>query len=189
MANTTNEPSPGPSPGSNTTDLKALFAGGINLETADMNTIETYIRYRFQQYADLNIEDWPLWDAIQVDFEGFKEEHFSHLNGRTWEILRGYCYKHGYWLDYKYGGHGGKSRATIMVKTLESDWYDAWTLDQIQWVEKIYGTLSRCTLIRKQELMSVTNPPSQQSGPGQSGQTGQPGLGQIGLGPSVAAGS
>ena len=111
MANTTREPSTG----SDTTDLKALFADGINVQTADSNTIQTYVQHRFQQYADLNIEDWHLWNAIQIDFEGFKEKHFNKFDGPTWEILRGYCYKHGYWLDYKYAS--GKSRATIMVKT------------------------------------------------------------------------
>lgn len=88
---------------------------------------------------------------------------------------------HGYWFDRNYGP--GRTRATIMVKAVEGEWYDSWTLDQIKWVEHYYRTLSGCTLIRKQELMGITSPTPQQPGLGQSG------LGKSGLGSSTAADS
>lgn len=116
----------------------------------------------FQRYAGRNIEDYRLWDAIQIDFGDFKENHFNKLDGPTWDGLRYYCYMHGYWIKYNYGP--GRTRITTMLKTIEADWYDMWTLDQIKWVENRYHTLSRHTLKHKQELMdTATNPSVQQS--------------------------
>ncbi|MCJ1463395.1 hypothetical protein MMC07_002002 [Pseudocyphellaria aurata] len=49
------------------------------------------------------LKDLRLWDAIQADFEDFQEEHFKMIDGSTWDLIKAYCYTHGYWLDHKYG--------------------------------------------------------------------------------------
>ena len=167
-----------PLPGSKITDLE-VFANRINLQTADGATIQKYVVYMFQQYADHNIKDYSFWEAIHFDFEDFKEDHFNKLDSLTWNVLRDYCYMHGYWIDHNYGP--GRTPITTMLKSLEAEWYDTWTLDQIKWVENRYKTLSPHTLKCKQELMDVANLPLQLPGFGQLG-SGQLGLGQTGLG-------
>ncbi|MCJ1263194.1 hypothetical protein MMC22_003064 [Lobaria immixta] len=88
MASATNKPPPG----SETTNLEAFFANGIDLQTADGATIQKYVTYIVQQYADHNVKDYSLWEAIQFDFGDFKEKHFNKLSNPTWNLLRDYCY-------------------------------------------------------------------------------------------------
>ena len=121
-----------------------LFAIGIDLEIADPTTVQRYIRYIFRQYADRGIEDRRLWDAIQANLEDFQEEHFKMIDGSNWDLIKAYCYIHGYWLDYRYDP--GKSRATILLKALHSEWYDEWTIDQIAYVDGGVGDISKTML-------------------------------------------
>ena len=123
MANTINSPPHG----SHATDLEALFNSGIDLETADPTTIQKYVAYRCQGYADHNTQDYSLWNAIQIDFGDFKAEHFNTIDGQTWTLLRDYCYMHGFWIDHNFGP--GRTRTTIMLKAVEADWHNEWTLD------------------------------------------------------------
>ena len=176
MASTTNEPPPG----SETIDLETLFVNGIDLQTADAVTIQKFVAHTVQQYADHNVEDYSLWEAIHFDFGEFTEDHLNKINTSSWTLLRDYCYMHGYWIDYNFGP--GRTRTTTMLKALEAEWYDTWTLDQIKWVWSRYKTLSPHTLERKQELMQIGTNPSfqQQQGSGQLG-FGQTGLEHIGL--------
>ena len=85
------------------TNLDALFANGINLVTAASTIIQRYVAYRFQQYSDCHLEDYSLWNVIQIDFEDFEVEHFNKLNGKTWSVLRDYCYTHGFWINHNFG--------------------------------------------------------------------------------------
>ncbi|MCJ1463089.1 hypothetical protein MMC07_001694 [Pseudocyphellaria aurata] len=175
-------------PESDAANSEALFANGIDLEHADANTIQGYVKYSFRQYANRDIEDRRLWDAIQADFRDFREEHFKMINGSTWDLIKAYCYTHGYWLDHKYGP--GKSRATIMLKAVNSDWHKEWTMDQIAYVEENFETLSRQVSKRKQELMGTASGPNLRSTFGPAfGSTLDPSLGptpahrQLGNGP------
>ncbi len=42
-----------------------------------------------------------------------------------------------------------------MLTAVEADWNNKWTLEQIEWVEERYYSLSRTTRKRKQELTSI----------------------------------
>ena len=135
--------------------LKILFAQGFNIQTADHDLLNKFVIHRFNQYAALDAEDYGLWDLIQMDFEKFEAKHFDELDSTTWRVVRGYCYPHGYWIDHNFGP--GRTRTTVMLKAVEAEWNDEWTLEQIKWVEKHYDTLSRITRKRKQELTGITN--------------------------------
>ena len=119
-------PSP-PPPRSDAAESEALFANEIDLETADKTTVQRYI---FQQYTGRNIEDRRLWDGIQANFGDFQEKHFKMLDGPSWDLIKTYCYTHGYWLDHNYSP--GESRATIMLKAVNADWYDNLQSDQLR---------------------------------------------------------
>ena len=99
MTNTSNSPRHG----SDATDLEALFANGFDPQTANQITTQRYVTYMCQRYADQNIEDYSLWNAIQIDFGDFMEEKFNKLDGPIWTLLRDYCYKHGFRIDYNFG--------------------------------------------------------------------------------------
>ncbi len=131
-----------------------LFRNGLNLETADRDLLNKYVPYTFGQYAATNTEDYDLWDAIQVDYEDWEEEHFNQLSGSTWKFLSHYCYTHGYWIDHNFGN--GRTRATNMLKAIQSEWNNKWTLDQIKWVEDRFSTMSRITRKRQLELTAPT---------------------------------
>ena len=124
-------------------DLKVLFANGLNIETSDHDILNKYAIHRFNQYAAAIAEDYSLWDCIQVDFEKFEAKHFDEFDGRTWKLVRDYCYPHGYWIDHNFGT--GRTRTTTMLKAVEAEWNNKWTLEQIKWVEERYDILSRTT--------------------------------------------
>ena len=127
----------------------------IDLETANKALICKYVIYKFHQYEEINAKDQSLWDVIQVDFKDFEERHFAQLTGSIWKIVKDCCYPCGYWIDQNHGP--GMSRQAIMVKAVAAEWRNnKWNLGQIQWVEVHYGTLSRMTKNRKQELTGVT---------------------------------
>lgn len=44
-----------------------------------------------------------------------------------------------------------------MLEAVAAEWYDEWTLEQIQWVERHYKALSRITRDRKQELTGISD--------------------------------
>ena len=146
-----------PSSESDAINFQALFVDGINLRTANQNMIQNYVCYVVQTYIDDNMEDERLWEGIHFDFEDFTEEHFKRLNTstKTWNLLRDYCYAHGFWIDYDFGN--GKTRASTMLQAVNADWHDKWTMEQIQWVERRYHNLFPMILERKQELIGATN--------------------------------
>ena len=136
-------------------NLKTLFARGLDFQTADHDLINNYIVHRVNQYAARNLEDWSLWDSIQMDFAEFEAKHFDELDNDTWGVIRDYCYPHGFWIDHNFGP--GRNRTTTILKAVEADWNNKWTLEQIKWVEERYNSLSRITCKRKQQLIGITN--------------------------------
>ena len=141
---------------SETANLKILLDNSKAIETTDIDTLNKYAIHKFNEYAAANTEDYSLWNCIQVDFETFKGKHFDQLYSSTWKFVRDYCYSHGYWIDHNFGT--GKTCTTTMLKAVEAEWNDEWTLKQIKWVEKRYKKLSRITHERKQELTGIINP-------------------------------
>ena len=129
------------------------FPNGIDPETADAETIKKYVKYHFQRYADNDYENYYLWNIVQGNFEHFKEEHFNKFDRDTWELVKAYCYQHGIWIDHNYGP--GRTRASFMIKAINTEWELDWTLEQIKWVQGRYKHLSEKTLDRKRELMSI----------------------------------
>ena len=136
-------------------DLKIFFANSMDIQTADHDILNKYIIHRFNQYAAANTEDYSLWNGIQVDFEKFEAKHFDEFDGPTWNLVRDYCYPHGYWIDHNFGT--GKTRTTTMLKAVKAKWNDEWTLEQIKWVEERYNILSKTTRKCKQELTGIIN--------------------------------
>jgi hypothetical protein len=41
-------------------DPEIFFQNGLNIETADQHILNKYVRYRLDQYAALNAEDYGL---------------------------------------------------------------------------------------------------------------------------------
>ncbi len=44
-----------------------------------------------------------------------------------------------------------------MLKVVETNWNNEWTIEQIQWVERQYKTLFKITCKRKQELTGISD--------------------------------
>lgn len=108
-----------------------------------------YVAHLFQGYIDLGLEDYPLWDAINCDFEDWKEEHWISLDSDTWDFVRKCCYTRGLWID-----HGIKGMIKAVSEGYNEDWKtEDWTMQQILWVENHYGTVSRGIRQRQQELL------------------------------------
>ncbi len=106
--------------------------------------INQYTIYKFNhEYAEMNVEDYCLWDSIQMDFAEFEERHFDELNNTTWRVVRDYCYPHGFWIDHNFGP--SRNCTTTMLTAVEADWNNKWSLEQIEWVEERYQSLSRTT--------------------------------------------
>lgn len=101
-----------------TTDLKALFAQGLTVETADHDLINKFVIQRFNQHRALNAEDWSLWDCIQIDFEKFEAKHFDQVDSLTWKVVRDHSYPHGFLIDYNFSP--GRTRTTVMLKSRRS---------------------------------------------------------------------
>ncbi len=89
----------------------------------------------------MNVEDYCLWDFIQMDFAEFEARHFDELNNTTWRVVRDYCYLYEFWIDHNFGP--GRNRTTTMLKAVEVDWNNKWTLEQIEWVEERYHSKHR----------------------------------------------
>lgn len=136
-------------------DLKTVFARGLDIQTADNDQLNKFVIHRFTQYAATNIEDYSLWDSIQMDFAEFEAKQFDELDTDTWRVVKDYCYPHGFWIDHNFGP--GRTCTTVMLKAVDSEWNNKWTLEQISWVEDRYSTLSRITRKRKQEHTGIPN--------------------------------
>ena len=90
-----------------------------------------------------------------MNFAQFEAKHFDESDNNTWGIIRDYCYPHGFWVDHNFGP--GRNRTITMLKAVEADWNNKWTLEQIEWVEERYHSLSRTTRKRKQQLTGILN--------------------------------
>ena len=136
-------------------NLKTLFARGLDFQTADHDLINNYIVHWVYQYTAKNLENWSLWDSIQMDFAEFEANHFDELENNTWGVIRDYCYPYRFWLDHNFGP--GKKCTTTMLKAVEADWNNKSSLEQIAWVEEHYHSLSRTTRKQKQQLTGILN--------------------------------
>ncbi len=101
-------------------NLKTLFAQGFNFQTTHRDMINQYTIYKFNhEYVEINVEDYCLWDSIQIDFAEFKTRHFNELNNTTWRVVRDYCYPYGFWIDHNFGSD--KNRTTTMLTAVEAN--------------------------------------------------------------------
>ena len=99
----------------------------------------------------MNVEDYCLWNSINLYFAKFEARHFDELNNLTWKIVKDYCYMDGFWIDHKFGLD--RPRITFMLKAVNNEWNNKWTFEQISWIEKRYNhVLSRTTRKCKEEL-------------------------------------
>lgn len=66
--------------------------------------INQYTIYKFNhKYAEINVDDDYPWDSIQTDFAKFEAKLFDELNHATWKVVRYYCYRHRFEIDYNFG--------------------------------------------------------------------------------------
>ena len=101
-------------------NLKTLFAKEFNFQTIDHDMINQYTIYKFNhEYAEMNIEDYCLWDSIQIDFAEFETRYFDELKNITWRVIRDYCYPHGFWIDHNFGP--GKTRTIVMLEAIAAE--------------------------------------------------------------------
>ena len=113
-------------------DLKILFGPSFNIQIADLDLLNKYVIYKFNQYATVNTKDYSLWDSIEMDFAKFEAKNFDELDSATWKVIKEYCYPHGFWIDPNNGS--GRTRTAAMLKAIEDNWNNEWTLEQIKWV-------------------------------------------------------
>ena len=143
----------GPSQDYEAANLKRFFAQGFDIQTADHDMLNKWVIHSLNEYATLNTEDFDLWASIRMDFGKFEAKHFDELDSSTWNLIRNYCYPHGYWIDYNIDDE--RTWTTVMLKAVKANWNDEWSIKQIKWVEQQYKTLSRITCERKQELTGI----------------------------------
>ena len=139
-------------------DFNALFEPSFNVREADYNLLNKYVVYKVNQYRAMNIEDYSLWESIQMDFVKFEAEHFDQLSNAILRVFRDYCYPHGFWIELN--SSLDKTFNTAMLEAVAAEWNDEWTLEQIKWVERRYRALSTITRQRKQQLTGIPNPDS-----------------------------
>ncbi len=65
-----------------------------------------------------------------------------------------YCYSHEYWMNYN--NLRQMSRNFLKTIDIDDEFYENWTLNQIQWIEKKYEYLFRMIRKRKQNLTSIS---------------------------------
>ncbi len=121
-----------------------------NSISSQRELLNKFVLYTFSQYETLNLENYNLWDAIQVDYENWKEEHFNQLSESTWKFLRQHCYTHGFWLKET----SATTSATSMLQAINSKPYEDWTMNQIRWIEERWNRLSKRMIKRKQRLIN-----------------------------------
>lgn len=120
----------------------------------DETLIQAYVIRLFTKYSN-NAEDYrdlTLWESIHFDFEDFTEYHWDLLENDQWVLIQKVCYTQGIWLDH----HDKKgTRSKIMYDMVQEDYYEDWTMKEIEWVEDRYKTLSRRVQSRKEKLLGV----------------------------------
>ncbi|MCJ1344272.1 hypothetical protein MMC31_002475 [Peltigera leucophlebia] len=134
-------------------DFKILFGPSFNVQEADYDLLNKYVVYKVNQYRAMNIEDYSFWESIQMNSVKFEAEHFDELDNATLRVFRDYCYPHGFWIDLNLDLD--KTCNTAMLEAVSAEWNNKWTLEQIEWVEERYHSLSRTTRKRKQELTGI----------------------------------
>lgn len=60
-------------------NLKIFFYNGIDFQLADCNFINKYNVYQFNKYITTNINNYDLWNSIQINFRKFKTKYFNQL--------------------------------------------------------------------------------------------------------------
>jgi hypothetical protein len=51
------------------------------------------------------------------------------LNDNIWIVLRNFCYFHDFWINHNFESE--RTKIIIMMKTIQFEWREMWTLDQI----------------------------------------------------------
>jgi hypothetical protein len=115
--------------------------------------INEYVRRRFQSYLNNNVEDVDLWKSIYYDFEYFTLRVWKMISSDNWVFIKRICLTQEFWLNQ---ADQKNSRSKIMYKVSKKNYYDDWTLIQIEKVEKAYEKLSRDMQIRKNKLQSFS---------------------------------
>jgi hypothetical protein len=113
--------------------------------------INEYIKRRFQNYLNNNVENVDLWKSIYDDFEYFTLRIRKMISNDNWVFIKRICLTQEFWLNQ---ADQKNSRSKIMYKVSKKNYYADWTLIQIEKVEKAYEKLSRDMQIRKNKLQS-----------------------------------
>jgi hypothetical protein len=116
-------------------------------------TVNEYVKRRFQSYLDNNVGDVDLWKSIYYDFEYFIERIWKMISSDNWIFIKKICLIQEFWLnqvDQK------NSRFETMYKVSKKNYYVDRTLNQIQRIEKAYERLFRDIQIRKNKLQSLS---------------------------------
>jgi hypothetical protein len=130
-----------------------LFVNDLNIDNANSKIINKYVIYLFNEYAAANIQDYDLWEVIQINFTHFQTKHFDQLKESIWKLVRNYCYSREYWTNHNF--EVDRTRIFIMLETINAKWNDQWTLEQINWIEKRYDVIFRKFRMRKKKLTDV----------------------------------
>ena len=80
------------------------------------------------------------------------------IDGSTWDLIKAYCYAHGYWLDHKI-----RPCATIMFTAVNAT---SGPLTKLHMWRNIFKVLSHQMTQRKRELMGTANEPGPGPAPG-----------------------
>ncbi len=136
-------------------DTKTLFENELNLATANRTLINKFVNYLLVQWDNNNYENYALWSIIHDELENWIETHLDQLNLKIWNDLRIFCYFHDVWINHNF--EFDRIKISIMLNIIRFDWNNAWTLNQIKWIEKRYETLSRVIKKRKHELDDTFN--------------------------------
>ena len=108
-------------------NFKIFFGPSFNIQKANYNLLNKYVVYKVNQYWVINIEDYSLWESIQMDFEKFVAEYFDKLNNAILKVFRHYCYLHGFWINLYLGLD--KTYNTAMLEAVAAKWNNKWTLE------------------------------------------------------------
>ena len=143
------------SPSISESEITTSFRNSICQENLDEHFIQEYTIRLFTKYLDnaRDYRDFALWEWIHFDFEDFSVHHWDLLRSDHWDLVHKVCYSQGIWLN-----HPGKkrSRAQAMYNMVQKDYYEDWTIEQINWVERQYNTLSSVVRNRKEKLLKAS---------------------------------
>lgn len=118
---------------------------------------DKYARHRLQRYKEMNLSDRSLWESMFYDFENWGPEHWLKVRGETHTNIKDYCIPHGIWIRH-YGPTG--KRHEIVAGLFKNDFFEDWTLHQIQTTEDAYKMLSPRVSSLKERLLANANPTS-----------------------------